>query len=409
MDLERLDAGEYSQEKGVSSAPAEFSNMGVSDDQDILGLLKRDFDRGCFSWIGDYKDFILGYITFASSLHAWSDTIARPVGSFVVGSSSSGKTQFLECIKDLFPDEMVVNLTTASPKSLIYHCKDDPYFLRGKIVFVEEMSGLQDEDIQYLLRTLVTKGQAKHTTVQGGAVQIINIIGGISLQSTGLNCDVLRDDTMNRMVLFNSDDSDQMTSKVVDNIKNRYLKSPKTDSGGTLPNYKILFRNLTPYRVIIPFANRIKIQISSTENRRLTKIFMDLLATVTLLNQKSRTVDEQEKTVLADERDFYFLFDLISKKSSSPSETRLSVCEQVVYRAACRLSEGGVFTYADVKESRPGYVLGKFNGYGATSIKNSLKNLTEIGLLKFTTSGKKKFYYLSRKEDVNPWGVIGLD
>lgn len=409
MDLERLDTGEYSQEKGVSSTPAEFANMGASDGQDILGLLKRDFERGRFSWIGDYKDFILGYITFASALHAWADTIANPVGSFVVGSSSSGKTQFLECIKGLFPDEMVINLTTASPKSLIYHCKDDPYFLRGKIVFVEEMSGLQDEDIQYLLRTLVTKGQAKHTTVQGGAVQIINIIGGISLQSTGLSCDVLRDDTMNRMVLFNSDDSDKMTSKVVDNIKNRYLNEPKPDDDRILPNYKNLFRKLTPYRVVIPFANRIKVQITSTENRRLTKIFMDLLATVTLLNQRSRIIDEQEKTVLADEKDFYFLFDLISKKSSSPVEIKLSVCEQAVFRAAYRLGEEGAFTYADVKESRPGHILGRFNGYGATSIKNSLKYLSDIGLLGFTNSGKKKFYFLSRKENVNPWGIIGLD
>ena len=164
----------------------------------FFAKLKDDFTSGRFPWIGSYEDFALGYVTFASVLHANVKSAAKPVGAFVIGDTSTGKTQFLEALCALFPTERVINMTTASTKSLIYECREDPYYLNGKVVFVEELSGIKNLEIQYLLRVLLTKGHAVHTTVLNGQAENIAIHGAISLQSTGLGTDQLRDDTMNR-------------------------------------------------------------------------------------------------------------------------------------------------------------------------------------------------------------------
>ena len=378
----------------------------VSERGEIFGKLQNDFERGAFPWIGNYKDFALGYITISSTLHAFVDSPARPIGSFVIGSSSSGKSQFLETLCNLFPDEMIINLTTASPRSFIYQCKNDPYFLNGKVVFVEELSGLKDEEVQYLLRTLITKGKSRHTTVAGGEVQAIDIVGGISLQSTGLKQDILREDTMNRMVLFKSDDSNAMTEKVVENIKNRYMASMTSVSVSSPSQYQSFFRSLKPYKVAIHYADRIQFKITNTENRRLTKILMDLLATVALINQKERMIIDD--TVISDTQDFAILFDLVTEKISDQINLKLNRCEKAVYDTILGLKYDDFFDLKDISSAKPGFVEGRFKGYGLTSIKMATSTLSEMGLLEAAKVGKKLHFKMKKNSSENYWGVIGL-
>ena len=391
---------------------SKFINVGMFPSFEVTNIfekLKSDFDSGRFPWVGSYKDFALGYITFASSLHALVDSVARPVGSFVVGSTSSGKSQFLEAICQLFPEEMIFNLTSVSPKSLIYHCKHDSHYLNGKVVFIEELSALRDEDIQYLLRVLVTKGWARHTTVQGGEVQVFDIVGKISLQSTGLKSDVLRDDTMNRMVIFSSDDSNERTSQVINAIKKRYIdieSDPKRSD--SFADYKGFFRDLKPYRVSIPYADRIEVKVSNTENRRLIKIFMDLLTSVTLLNQGRRMLDEESQVLISEEEDFEVLHSLISAEMDSNVDLKLNRSEQAVYEKIIALDGQHQFTVDSLKKERPGFIEGKFAGYGVTTIKNSIKTLLDLDLIRSDKIGKKIHYQLNNCSLGNRWGVVGL-
>ncbi len=374
--------------------------------RNILDQLRIDFEKQSFPWIGDFKDFALGYLTFASTLHARVKSIASPVGSFVMGSTSSGKTQFLEALRKLFPEEIIINLTTASARSFIYQCKNDPYYLNGMVIFVEEMAGLQDEDIQYLLRTLVTKGEARHTTVSGGEVQIIDVIAGISLQSTGLKQDLLREDTMNRMVLFKSDDSNDMTKKVIANIKRRYIGHG--DEGSDYTTYKSFFRKLKPYKVSIPYADRIQFKITNTENRRLAKIFMDLLATVALVHQAEREIIYDKGVLISDIKDFHILHDLISKDPSVGLDSKLNRCERAVFKVIDDMQHKDSILIDDIKAAKPGFVEGKFAGYGGTSIRTTLGSLKDMGLIEASTIGKKMHVKLARGNIPNDWGVVGL-
>lgn len=265
------------------------SDLGFGLEFCIFTSLEKDFNDKAFSWIGHFEDFALCYLSFASILHAKTDSNILPVGSFVIGKTSTGKTEFLESVAKLFPEDRVLNLTSSSSKALYYECRYDPKYLNGKVVFVEELAALKDPELQYLLRVLLTKGYATHTTVINGESEKIEIRAEISLQSTGLDMDHLREDTMNRLILFNSNDSETMTRRVVESVASRYEKKDQVADRKVLGRYKEFFESLRPMDVMIPYARKIKFDTSSHVTRRASKQFFDLLATVTLLNRVPST------------------------------------------------------------------------------------------------------------------------
>ena len=228
--------------------------MTLEPSSPFFSRLKADFDAGAFHWVGEFSDFALGYITFASTLLAHvHDTHAMPVGAVVIGDTSSGKTELSNSLMKLFPKNHVIHVTSLSAKSLVYRCIDEPDCLHGKVIFVEELSGLKNEDLQYMLRILVTRGEVRHVTAIGGKPTEIFVKGHISLQTTGLPGDRLRDDTMNRLVTIKSDSSAAVTIKVIERIKDRYGKSKNQDAV-TLKWYQDFYKGLEPRRVFIPFA-----------------------------------------------------------------------------------------------------------------------------------------------------------
>lgn len=355
----------------------------VSYDVDIFKRLKEDFDKGLFGWIGPFEEFALGYLTFASILHAEVDGVASPVGSFVIGETSTGKSQFLESIALTIPPEKIINLTSASAKALIYECRSNPYYLNGKVVFVEELSGLKNPEVQYLLRVLLTKGYAMHTTVLSGEAEKIEIYGAISLQSTGLTTDSLRDDTMNRLVIFESDSSAEKTASVIEEIKGRYSR-PAIKKEVDFSLYHDFFGSLTPRPVIIPFIDRISFDSSQFETRRASKIFLDLLSTVALLNQRRRKVDGAGN-VVSDPEDLDLLLSFSKKKKSGPSFT-LSPSQEAVYFAIQRLSCYDGFTYQDILSQNPHDGDGKT--YELSSIKKSVARLKDLGIIEVSRAGR---------------------
>ena len=214
------------------------------------------------------------------------------------------------------------------------------------------------------------------------------------MQSTGLKKDILREDTMNRMVLFKSDDSNKMTEKVVENIKQRYTVSGNSPSSANFSSYMDFFRGLKPYRVEIPYANNIHFKIASTENRRLTKIFMDLLATVTLINQCERKI--VDGVLISNLEDFHILFDLVTEDISKQVDLRMNRCEKAVYETIMGLKYDRFFDLTDISAAKPGFVEGRFKGYGATSIKMAANALCELGLLEATKVAKKLHFRLKK-------------
>lgn len=347
----------------------------------FFSRLKEDFDAGHLGWIGDFRDFGLGYLTFASTLLAHVEgSHSRPVGAVVLGESSTGKTELANSLMKLFPDDHVISVTSMSTKSLIYRCIENPTCLHGKVVFVEELSGLRNEDLQYMLRILVTRGEVRHVSVVNGKAVEIHAKGYISLQTTGLPTDKLRDDTMNRLVTISSDASPQMTARVIDQIKSRYsnIQAKVWDSDDIAAWYKRFFAGLNPLRVLIPFAAELPLSGLSPDSRRLAKIAMDLLCTVTLLNQEDRVLDSDRGVLLAEREDFDILREFM-RDQIDRGRAAMTTRERIVLEALSRIAHPDTFTYDEVAALRPGEDIGVQGGYSMTSIKYAMDGLLAKG------------------------------
>ena len=361
----------------------------------ILDKIDKDFESGRFSYVGDKKDFKLVFVSMASILHAHSRSVAKPVGTFIVGPSSTGKTELMYAAARLFPDEWQINLTTISSKSLIYHCMEDEAYLNAKILLVEEMSGIKDLDMQYLLRILVTKGKAVHNTVLGGRAYEIPVRGEISLQSTGLPGDKLRDDTMNRLIKISSDSSKKMNTVVVDHIKSLYTDGfiQKDDN---FSDYHNFLKNLNSYEVVIPYADKIVFDTSEPDSRRKAKIFFDLLSSLVLINQHlDRKIDDFGR-LYANEEDFYMLCSLF--KTSGHDLSHLNPKEKIFYELIQSIFANEIFTYADITKAT--------GGYSMTVIKEAVIGLKNKNILDSWKVGKIVHY---KMKSVSTFGVIGLD
>ena len=354
----------------------------------FFSRLREDFNEGHLGWIGDFRDFGLGYLTFASTLLAHVEgSHCRPVGAVVIGESSTGKTELANSLMKLFPDNHVISVTSMSTRSLIYRCIEDPTCLHGKVVFVEELSGLRNEDLQYMLRILVTRGEVRHVSVVNSKAVEIHAKGYISLQTTGLPTDKLRDDTMNRLVTIKSDASPQMTAKVIDQIKSRYanIKVKAWDAEDVAAWYKRHFTELKPHRVLIPFAAELPLSGVSPDSRRLAKIAMDLLCTVTLLNQKERIFDHDRRALIAEREDFAILKEFMQDQIDR-GRAAMTTREKVVLEALARIPNPDTFTYDELAALRPGQDLGVRGGYSMTSIKYAMDGLVAKGYV--TVKGK---------------------
>ena len=391
-------------ESGPNINPIKSSSYtscpGNSESFDLFKNLKVDFEKKRFPWVGEYSDFALGYLSFASILHAHSFSASKPVGSFVIGNTATGKTQFLEALCKLFPREKIINLTTASTKSLIYECRENSHYLNGKIVFVEELSGIKNPEIQYLLRVLLTKGYAVHHTVTNGEAENIEIHGAISLQSTGLTTDSLRDDTMNRLVIFESDDSSERTGEVISNVVDRYSRKSIL-SRDSFIEYQGFFKNLKPYPVVISYGDKIKFDTSEFVVRRSSKIFMDLLSTVALINQDQRKIEDG--VIVSEFEDFLCLLEL-TKKPKKISDISLSFSQKVILDVIGKVSDVEKFTYNDVLDLKP--VNEKGEVYKLSSIKKGMIKLRKLGLVKVLQNTRPAYFSLVDSDGVNRFGII---
>ena len=381
-----------------------FANGWVKIGDSEHEKIDRDFKNGRFTFMGDVRQFKLVYITMISSLHAFNSSVARPVGSFVVGKTSTGKTELMYSAAKLIPPNNQINLTTVSPRSLIYHCMENPSYMDGKVLLVEEMSGISDLDLQYLLRILVTKGEAVHNTVIGGRAVEIEINGAISLQSTGLPDDNLRDDTMNRLLKLETDDSREMTSKVIDHIKERYYNHSLTQEYDGFNDYHDFYRSLSPSTVSIPYVRRIQFDDSSPDCRRKSKIFLDLLAAVALMNQEKRHINA-EGTLISEEEDFHILHSLLIKDKSN-EDLKLTPLESTVLGMVEKLKDKGSFYYEDIMGLKPAPRNG--SPYDKASVRVAMKSLKEKGLVDSCQDGRSVMFSYIGNNYKDCFGVLGL-
>ena len=88
--------------------PESYKNPLLTEDRitDVFKEIDQSFERGEFSFVGDVRDFKLVYLTQASVLHSLiPGNLMRPVGSFICGETSTGKTELMYAASELIPSK----------------------------------------------------------------------------------------------------------------------------------------------------------------------------------------------------------------------------------------------------------------------------------------------------------------
>jgi len=393
---------------------------------DIWHRIDSDYNNSVFDYTGSVNDIKLLYLTMASTLHChMPHSPFMPVGSIITGETSTGKSELVYTACKLFPQDMSLMLGNMSRRSLYYKCMDNPRYLRGKILFIEEVSTLsQDQELMALMRILTGKkeGSRLPTVVGGQAIDLV-IDGTASVHTTGLLKDEknIREDNLNRLVRFETDASEAMTEKAIAHMQRRY-----TGTG----NRKLVARGFADYHeyyqsfledvvtgytddgeprreyrsadVEIPYLPRISFDTSRPDRRRKYRIFVDLLATMAMLNQGQREVRHPgpgRKVVISTEDDFHMLMNIISSPGSSTRLSGLDPSEKLLYQ-----SIESVYPDQDFRAEEAGGLM----NLGRTKLYESVARLEEEGLLESEKRGRYKYLRLAQGRDMFDFGVKGL-
>jgi hypothetical protein len=153
--------------------------------------------------------------------------------------------------------------------------------------------------------------------------------------------------------------------------------------------------------LILGHIDRISFDSSRFETRRASKIFLDLLSTVALLNHRRRKVDSAGN-IVSEPEDLDLLLSFSKKRKKEPSFT-LSPSQEAVYTAIQRLSCDDGFTYQDILSQRPHDGDGKI--YELSSIKKAVTKLKELGVIEVARAGRPVIFASKNHSENNRFNI----
>ena len=293
---------EYEQERINSERVKALEAAGdLATASDILSLLDKVVPQ--LKLVGERDISRITYLVFTSRV------LDHPVNLAVKGPSSSGKSEIIKKVSQLFPDSALLEQTAFSEKALLYN--DEP--LKNRTLVIYEYEGIKGESQNYFVRSLLSEGHIKYTTVestsQGNKPRHIFIEGptGLVLTTTAIN---LHPENETRMLSVNVNDSPDQTAKVymsmVDESENTVDLSKwigLQEYIGTMPGIE----------VTIPYGKELASRMR-TDEVRLRRDFRSVLSLIrahTVLHQKSRRVDPRGR-LIATRFDYEVVYDLIA-------------------------------------------------------------------------------------------------
>ncbi len=266
--------------------------MSVEEHREALAFLKEGklLDRlnaviERMGYVGEDANRKLAYLVAVSS------KLDSPLSLLVRSSSSAGKSELLEKVVALMPEEDVFFLSRISPQALYYMPPDS---LVHKIVIVDEKHGA--EEAEYSIRNLQSRKKLSMAVVMkdpstGKAkTTIFEVLGPIAYMDGSTST---RDnpENENRCFVVYLDESAEQTDRVV-RAQNRAktLKGKKTLQGldEEVRTAKNAVRLLDPLRVTIPFMDKVTFPTEYLRARRDNLRFLNLIETIAFLHQHQR-------------------------------------------------------------------------------------------------------------------------
>jgi energy-coupling factor transporter ATP-binding protein EcfA2 len=234
-------------------------------------------------------------------LVAVSRLLAKPLSAIVFAPSGSGKSELLEAVARLMPEESVEFLSRLTPQALFYAGSES---LRHKLVLVDEQVGATEAD--HSIRTLQSRGVLRLAIPVKGKTESFEARGPIALMS-GTTSESINPENLSRCLELVLDDSPAQTERV--QVAQRRAAAGKGAPAPDLQVWRDAQRILEPCEVVIPFAEKLSYAARTSADRRGNAKLLGLIMAHGLLCQRQRQRDPRGRVVatLADYRVIYEL------------------------------------------------------------------------------------------------------
>jgi DNA-binding MarR family transcriptional regulator len=246
-------------------------------------------------YVGEERNKRLGYLVATSRL------LTKPLSAILMAPSGSGKSELLDKLALLLPEESVEFLSRLTPAALYYL---GPDHLRHKLVLVDEQAGASEAD--YPIRTLQSKGLLRLAATVKGKTEPFVVHGPIALMS-GTTDQNLNPENLSRCLELSLDDSKEQTRLIQEAQRRAWAGEKRTVD--TMP-WQDAQRLLEPLEVVIPFATKLDYPTRTTKDRRDNAKLLTLIATHALLVQRQRKRD-REGRLLATVEDYEIVYELL--------------------------------------------------------------------------------------------------
>ncbi len=303
---------EEAAEKREEAKEAWESCADLARDKDILGRFVRE--QHAAGVVGEEGIMKLLYLSITSRL------LSRPASVVVKGPSSGGKTYTTEQTLKAFPKNAYHDFSGMSEKALIYTDKD----FRHKFIYVPEAAGVNNEFLDYILRTLLSEHRIKYITVeqQGGKNVPREIIkeGPTGLLMTTTRAK-LHPENETRLLSLTVNDTREQTRAVMRSIAQRDNRSAKDYSKWHALQTWIEGQD---NRVVVPYGELLaeKIPPIDMRIRRDFELLLNTIHTHAIIHQANRERDKSGRIVATIE-DYTVVRELVNDVMSTGVQARV--------------------------------------------------------------------------------------
>ncbi len=303
----------------------------LANEQDILSIFGDELHRS--GTVGDLRNHKVLFLAFISRL------FSNLLSVCLKGASASGKSQTVEEVMKFFPKSAYIKYSSMSARAII-HDKED---YAHRMLVIAEADGLNDPNLEYFVRTLLSEGFIDYrTTIKDAStgefdVKTIRKKGPVGcLMTTTRN--TLHPENETRFLTLSADESAGQTKRVMNSIA-------RTESGQR--NYAINYTKFHAlnrwlegalHSVVVPYAG-ILAEFSDPSQGRMKRDFSQLMTCIkahALLHQRNREV--VNGTIIATIEDYRVVHDLLAGDLATAHGVSISESVRNVVNAVNEIS-----------------------------------------------------------------------
>ena len=297
--------GERVEEPAKDTGPEEHQLSEEEKKEGLRFLRSKDLhkqiikDMSVMGYVGEDRNKALIYYISKSC------KMDKPLSAAIVSRSSAGKSRLLETVEKLMAPEDLISITSSSDQALYYFKEDG---LKNKMVTTSEHYGM--ENIEYLLRELISKGEISKTVSmknEEGEIEtvVMTATGPISYMVTSTEAE-LNEENLNRYILLHVDESKKQTERIL-----KYQRRQRTLEGykqklrqqAVRSRHLSAHRLLTPCVIFNPFTPLLDFPMGRLTARRDQEKFLNVIEAVCFVHQYQR----EEQSMFVDGREVKYI------------------------------------------------------------------------------------------------------